>query len=168
MFPAMLRLLLLTGVVALLVPALAKGQVPAHDVTLTTPAGVVYGSSADASGTVTPVEAGLTVSLQQEVAGVWTSVATATTEAAGAYATPFLPATSGPLRARLGGGELSPERSLKSFRPQRSASARHGPSLVSGSMSRFSRALTRSVQGSPSAAAGGCWPGRARVSSPEF
>jgi hypothetical protein len=70
MFPAMLRLLLLTGVVALLVPALAVGQVPAHDVTLTTSAGVVYGSSADASGSVTPVEAGLTVSLQQEVAGV--------------------------------------------------------------------------------------------------
>ena len=33
MFPAMLRLLLLAGVVALQVPALARGQVPAHDVT---------------------------------------------------------------------------------------------------------------------------------------
>jgi hypothetical protein len=115
MFPAMLRLLLLTGVVALLVPALARGQVPAHDVTLTAPAGVVYGSSVDATGTVTPVEAGLTVTLEQEVAGVWTSVTAATTDVAGAYSTTFLPATSGPLRARLGGGELSPERSLKVF-----------------------------------------------------
>jgi N-acetylmuramoyl-L-alanine amidase len=115
MFPAMLRLLLLTGVVALLVPALARGQAPAHDVTLTAPAGVVYGSSVDANGTVTPVEAGLTVTLEQKVAGVWTSVTTATTDAAGAYSTTFLPATSGPLRARLGGGELSPERSLKVF-----------------------------------------------------
>ena len=135
MFPAMLRLLLLTGVVALVVPALARGQVPAHDVTLTAPAGVVYGSSVDATGTVTPVEAGLTVTLEQEVAGVWTSVTTATTDVAGAYSITFLPATSGPLR-------------------------------VSGFMSRFSRAPTRSARGSPSAAADDCWPGRPRVSCP--
>jgi hypothetical protein len=113
----MLRLLFVSGLgaAALVAPGLARAQLPPHNVTLAAPAGVVYGASLEATGTVTPADPGLTVTVEQESGGTWTSVATATTDAAGAYSTTFLPAASGPLRARLDGGELSPERSLKVF-----------------------------------------------------
>jgi N-acetylmuramoyl-L-alanine amidase len=113
----MLRLLFVSvlGAVALIVPGTARAQLPVHDVTLAAPVGVVYGASLEATGTITPVDPGLTVTLEQESGGGWTSVATATTDSAGAYSTTFVPTASGPLRARLDGGELSPERSLKVF-----------------------------------------------------
>ena len=113
----MLRLLFVSGLgaAALVAPGLARAQLPPHNVTLAAPAGVVYGASLEATGTVTPADPGLTVTVEQESGGTWTSVATATTGGAGAYSTTVLPAASGPLRARLDGGELSPERSLKVF-----------------------------------------------------
>jgi hypothetical protein len=115
MFRAMLRVVLLAGTVALLVPGFARSQVPLHDVTLSAPAGVAYGGSVDATGAVTPTEAGLNVTLEEESDGIWTAVATATTDAAGAYIATFVPTTSGPLRVRLDTGERSDESPLKVF-----------------------------------------------------
>jgi hypothetical protein len=65
------------------------------------------------TGTVAPAEAGLAVRIEQRSGGVWTAVATATTDAGGPYATSFGATTGGLLRARLDDGSLSPEQRLK-------------------------------------------------------
>jgi hypothetical protein len=116
MFPAVLRFLLLTGAaLALVAPSLARGQITVHDVTLAAPSGVVYGGTVAATGMVTPAEAGLNVTVEQESGGIWTTVATTTTDAAGVYSAALVPTAAGPLRARVDGGEVSAESPLKVF-----------------------------------------------------
>jgi hypothetical protein len=106
----------------------------AHDVTLDVSANVVFGHSLNVTGAVAPAEHGLTVTVEQKSPGVWTDVATVTTDAAGAYAASFAPTTGGPLRARLDDGSLSPEQPLKvrpavslSFGPARAFLGAHLP-----------------------------------------
>jgi hypothetical protein len=116
MFPAVLRFLLLTGAaIALVAPSLARGQVTVHDVTLAAPSAVVYGASVAVSGTVTPAEAALNVTIEHESGGIWTAVSTTRTDAEGAYSAALVPTAGGPLRARLDGGEVSAESPLKVF-----------------------------------------------------
>ena len=82
--------ILACGFLALLAPARSQAQVPtSHDLTLTSAAGVYYGHHVKVTGTVLPADAGLAVTIEQKRAGVWTTVATATTDAAGAYAASF-------------------------------------------------------------------------------
>jgi hypothetical protein len=110
----MLRVALLGGMVALVALAFARsGARPRRDALGS--GCVAYGNSVGATGAVTPVEPGLNVTLEQESGGIWTTVATATTDATGAYSATFVPATSGPLRARLDAGEVSAESPLKVF-----------------------------------------------------
>ena len=99
---------------ALVVPARSQAQVPpSHDVTLSSATGIVYGHNLKVTGEAQPAEAGLAVTIEQKAGGVWATVATGTTDAAGAYAASFGATRSGPLRARLDDGSLSPERVLK-------------------------------------------------------
>jgi N-acetylmuramoyl-L-alanine amidase len=89
-------------------------SVLAQAVTLTLSSGtVVYGGSVTATGSVNPVEAGLEVTLEQRSGGAWNPVASAFTDAAGAFSTSFTPTGGGPLRARLDDGDaMSVERAL--------------------------------------------------------
>ena len=99
---------------AVAAPAGALAQVPpTHDVTLAAAARVVYGHSLKVTGTVAPAEPGLTVTIEQESGGVWTPVATATTDGASPYSASLGATTSGRLRASLDDGSLSAEHPLK-------------------------------------------------------
>jgi cell wall hydrolase len=109
----MVRALLATVVVALAAPALAGAQTPTAIGLSLSPGSVVYGDTVGAAGAVTPAEAGLGVTLEQLAGGTWTTVATTTTDAAGAFAASFTPSVGGPVRARLDdGGATSPEHAL--------------------------------------------------------
>jgi PKD repeat protein len=73
----------------------------------------VYGHVVSAAGTVTPAEAGLGVTLEQFVGGIWTVLGTAVADGAGAFGTAFTATGGGAVRARLDdGGALSPENPL--------------------------------------------------------
>jgi N-acetylmuramoyl-L-alanine amidase len=113
MFPLMRGFLLSCALCALAVPAIARAADPPHDVTLESPAVVVFGHSVNVTGTVTPAEPDLTVTIEQLAGGAWSTVATATTDATGAFAASFSVVTGGPLRARLDDGGLSSEHRLK-------------------------------------------------------
>jgi hypothetical protein len=90
---------------------------------------VVYGHAVDLTGTVSPADPDLPVTIEQFAGGAWSTVATATTDASGAFATSFAPATGGPLRARLDDGGLSPEHGLKVL-PAVSLSFGHARALL--------------------------------------
>jgi PKD repeat protein len=81
----------------------ATVEVTAQTVTLAlTPARVVYGSHVSAEGMVAPAEEGLSVVVERLSAlGAWEALATAATDAAGAFALSFVAAGHGPIRARL-------------------------------------------------------------------
>jgi N-acetylmuramoyl-L-alanine amidase len=81
----------------------ATVEVTAQTVSLTVaPARVVYGSLVSAKGVVTPAEEGVHVVVERlNGAGAWESLATAATDAAGAFALSFAAAGRGPIRARL-------------------------------------------------------------------
>lgn len=76
-----------------------------------TPAKVVAGTTATASGIVTPAAPGVQVRLEQKIGAAWTPVgALATTNATGAWTVAFRPMQSGALRAvQVNDGSLSPE-----------------------------------------------------------
>jgi N-acetylmuramoyl-L-alanine amidase len=81
----------------------ATVEVVAQTVSLALAAGrVVYGSSVAAEGIVAPAEEGLAVVVERlNGLGAWEALATAATDAAGAFAVSFVPAGRGPVRARL-------------------------------------------------------------------
>ena len=94
---------------------MATVEVVAQTVSLALAAGrAVYGSSVSAQGIVAPAEEGLAVVVERlNTLGAWEALATATTDAAGAFAVPFTAAGRGPIRARLEEtGALSGEQAL--------------------------------------------------------
>jgi N-acetylmuramoyl-L-alanine amidase len=106
--------ILAVGLVAIVAPAPSHAQVPpAHDVTLAASTSVVFGHGLHVTGTIAPADAGLTVTIEEKSGGVWSTVATTATDAAGAYETSFSPTTGGSLRARLDDGSLSAEKRLQ-------------------------------------------------------
>jgi PKD repeat protein len=93
----------------------ATVEVTAQTVSLTlASARVVYGSSVAAAGIVTPAEEGVAVVLERlNALGEWEAVATAATDAAGAFAVSFQALARGPIRARLAEtGAISGEQAL--------------------------------------------------------
>jgi L,D-transpeptidase catalytic domain/Putative peptidoglycan binding domain len=114
MFPHMRRFILACVLCALAFPGIARGtDPPPHDVTLASPAVVVFGHPVNVTGTVSPADPDLPVTIEQLSGGAWNPVATPTTDATGAFVASFSAAGGGHLRARLDDGGLSPERGLK-------------------------------------------------------
>jgi hypothetical protein len=85
------RITVVCGLFALVAAAQAQAQTPPHDVMLDAATNVVFGHSLNVIGAVAPAEPGLTVTVEQKSGGVWTAVATATTDATGVYGTSFAP-----------------------------------------------------------------------------
>jgi PKD repeat protein len=93
----------------------ATVDVVAQTVSLALGAGrAVYGSSVAAEGVVAPAEEGLAVVVERlNALGAWEALATAVTDAAGAFAVSFGTAGRGPVRARLEEtGAMSAEQAL--------------------------------------------------------
>jgi hypothetical protein len=90
-------------------PAPAGDSAPSESIAWSiAPATVVYGASVTARGTVTPAAAGATVTIALD----GTTVASATTDASGAFSAAFAPTAGGAVTATLGDGTAGTPQTL--------------------------------------------------------
>jgi lipoprotein-anchoring transpeptidase ErfK/SrfK len=86
---------------ALVLPATAAAQEPQTLTLALAPATVVYGSGTTATGSLAPAQEGIAVVVERSVGDSWETLATATTDAAGAFSAPLAPTGGGAVQARV-------------------------------------------------------------------